>query len=1050
MNSEECVKTAPDRIVGSVRSRLVSRSFLLVTLLLSWFPAHAVSPDPSVLTTATADLNPVADAGVQQNTSSGNFGGLPSLPVGYRLDHGRLEGYLRFDLSSLPGDATIDSATLKLFASEGGGTGAIKIRRITSAWGEYTVNWTNRPSYLKDVEASTDVPTSGWAEWDVTGLVQGWWQGTIDNHGLALTGPTGGENWSSFNSRESGSNKPILSILFTTPAPTAELAPPPGETKIPPTLAPVPTSELAPPPEETKTPPLPPAVTVEPISAYIEQWVFRGGVYDSWSAHWLGGVVVDLWWQDPTTLVWTLIVSGSTDLAGQYELVAEVAEGGQFRIQLDPGHSPALVATVATSASGGVSLDAEIIQFANPLPGEYNGNNFHLWREGVSLTGADDDDDGLPNDVENGICTDPQNPDSDHDVLLDGWEVLGQSFSDGTLLDLPGMGAHPCRPDVFVEIDWVASTPPLAEAMQTLSNVFWDHGIGLHIDTGQWGGGGPVPNYSTCSGGAEGHEPPPGFPTLLSTRVDHSDPHRLWTFHYGVFREQGDYPNGDSMNSYACGGNNMILIVENTANSQMAALGHELGHGLGLSHAGRVGSRVQGRYGDLVYYTGTSKASGGNQKPNFHSIMNYSYNGRAFWNPSTDSRVFMFNYSEVALPSLNEEHLDERPDSPFALAVQSLPHPPGLLPVVRYSCLDPNNSDRVWIVYNAGLQTVARRIYTFFKTTTNPTASPWEFPSVSWHPPGIDWDCDRIIESDVAANINGNAGGNLIPAPSSSSWSNLHTSLEGSNEWPLLTFRTMCPSDMTGEVNNFPPEYLSAADDPPCLDPDDLSSGSTDTNGPRSSADKVVDPEDFPPGESCDGVDNDDNGLVDEGCPDTDQDGVVDPLDNCPLVFNAEQADRNRDYIGDECQRPPGAPAGLSGAREGQAVRLVWLANAEANVVGYNLYRQIEGEAELRFLGSGWPLTTDTTFIDTDLGADTAASYAVAAVNRYGYESAWTEPVTVGAVEPATEHAPEVEAEQTEDVPLESIAPVCLGLVVLGLIGLGTVILLGGLRARMS
>ena len=217
MHAKGFVNIAASRVSGSVRLCLVSRSFLLAILLLSWFPARAASLDPPVMTTATADLNPVADAGVQQNTPSGNFGGLPDLPVGYKLDYGGLEGYLQFDLSSLPGDATIDAATLKLFASEGGGTGTIKVRRITSAWEEHTVNWTNRPSRTKNVEDSSSVKAAGWVTWDVTTLVQGWWQGTIDNHGLVLTGPVRGENWRVFNTRENASNKPVLSIVYATP-----------------------------------------------------------------------------------------------------------------------------------------------------------------------------------------------------------------------------------------------------------------------------------------------------------------------------------------------------------------------------------------------------------------------------------------------------------------------------------------------------------------------------------------------------------------------------------------------------------------------------------------------------------------------------------------------------------------------------------------------------------------------------------------------------------------------------------------------------------------
>ncbi len=56
--------------------------------------------------------------------------------------------------------------------------------------------------------------------------------------------------------------------------------------------------------------------------------------------------------------------------------------------------------------------------------------------------------------------------------------------------------------------------------------------------------------------------------------------------------------------------------------------------------------------------------------------------------------------------------------------------------------------------------------------------------------------------------------------------------------------------------------------------------------------------------EACNGLDDDCDDETDEGltsCEDTDADGVVDPVDNCRLVKNADQADRNDDGVGDAC-----------------------------------------------------------------------------------------------------------------------------------------------------
>ena len=68
--------------------------------------------------------------------------------------------------------------------------------------------------------------------------------------------------------------------------------------------------------------------------------------------------------------------------------------------------------------------------------------------------------------------------------------------------------------------------------------------------------------------------------------------------------------------------------------------------------------------------------------------------------------------------------------------------------------------------------------------------------------------------------------------------------------------------------------------------------------------------------ENCtDGIDNDGDGLIDAAdpdckpvCPDEDQDGVCDDVDNCSTTANAGQEDQDGDGVGDVCDNCPATP----------------------------------------------------------------------------------------------------------------------------------------------
>jgi hypothetical protein len=89
-----------------------------------------------------------------------------------------------------------------------------------------------------------------------------------------------------------------------------------------------------------------------------------------------------------------------------------------------------------------------------------------VWDETVET--HDSDRDGLSDELEQLIFTNPSSGDSDGDGIPDAWEVYGAQYKtsalqgagkNGNLMKFPKYGANPSAQDVFVEVDWVPGCP---------------------------------------------------------------------------------------------------------------------------------------------------------------------------------------------------------------------------------------------------------------------------------------------------------------------------------------------------------------------------------------------------------------------------------------------------------------------------------------------------------------------------------------------------------------------------------------------------------------
>jgi len=250
------------------RVMIVCAFLTIVVLLISFTPPISAEAGNPVLA-YQAELTAVADTMIMSGTASMNWGDWDSMEVGSDDYFGNERSLVRFDLSSVPKDAIIQSATFKAWyylCSSGCPEMDTSIRRLMWAWGEYDATWNS----MSSASGSTIYDTQHlggysdldrWVAWDVTDLVQAWQHGAYPNYGLAIHGHEGPpENYKYFSTKEKGAGwEPRLVIQWAYPTATSTPRPTrtctPTRTKTPThTLTNTPMSTLTNTPTQTATP----------------------------------------------------------------------------------------------------------------------------------------------------------------------------------------------------------------------------------------------------------------------------------------------------------------------------------------------------------------------------------------------------------------------------------------------------------------------------------------------------------------------------------------------------------------------------------------------------------------------------------------------------------------------------------------------------------------------------------------------------------------------------------------------------------------------------
>ncbi len=256
--------------------------------------------------------------------------------------------------------------------------------------------------------------------------------------------------------------------------------------------------------------------------------------------------------------------------------------------------------------------------------------------------------------------------DTDGDALLDVWETDGiDTNNDGTIdLDLPAMGAHPRKKDIFLEVDFMAPHEieqaaidrlVIAFAIAPVANPDGSTGIALHVDNGP---GSTMNPRTGASWGTRSRHDEIGHLNVTGAivagaydwgafdvhKAGHFESAREQAFHYAISAHghagiaSGNargIPSSDLLITLGAGcqantGSDCTL----DAQSQAGTLMHELGHNLGLHHGGNDDTT---------------------NKPSYLSVMHYFFQLTGLFHADLSTSI---DYSRFGV-AMNEASLDE-------------------------------------------------------------------------------------------------------------------------------------------------------------------------------------------------------------------------------------------------------------------------------------------------------------------------------------------------------------------------------------------------------
>lgn len=213
--------------------------------------------------------------------------------------------------------------------------------------------------------------------------------------------------------------------------------------------------------------------------------------------------------------------------------------------------------------------------------------------------------------------------------------------------DLASMGANPCRETIAIEVDYMEADDHTHEPKDTAIDEIveaFDNAPRPAVEDC------PYPEFEDSEDGIDflvdvddaiDHEDVVGLGDRFEEiRAENFTPQRRPYFHYNLWVH--DRAEDSSSSGVCCNDRDFVVSLGSwrsqtgSAREQSGTMMHELGHAFGFGHGGQDGR---------------------NRKPNYLSIMSYSWQTKGIYDASIEE--FRIDYSDRQLSTLDETALDE-------------------------------------------------------------------------------------------------------------------------------------------------------------------------------------------------------------------------------------------------------------------------------------------------------------------------------------------------------------------------------------------------------